>query len=108
MNHPNLPTFSAPGGRFGNEIEVHMNRNLPDGQVILYGSRYLWIGTHPLPPREQRRRANRLYVRELMADVLAQLGHPVNIFPTGQEILRAIRDQGENPYDTLRRVNRQW
>lgn len=95
FHHPNLPEFLLPPVRFGNEIEVHTNPNLKDGSVILYGSRYLWIGTRPLTLMEECGREARMIVRRGMADVLAWLGHEVEIEPTGRQILDRLRREGD-------------
>lgn len=103
MNYPNLPYGTLGGGRFGNEIEIHTNRNLKDGTALLYGSRYLWIGTRPLTLMEEVGREARMIVRHGMADILTWLGQPINTEPTSQEIFAALRQH--SAYDVLAVVN---
>jgi hypothetical protein len=102
------PEFEVGGGRFGMGIEVHTQPRLRDGSVLLYGSRYLWIGTDPGDEVQQAGRAARMQVRREYAEILEWLGEPVDVdicHPTGADLLRYLRQGNWTPMDALSVVN---
>lgn len=97
MNYPNLPDAVYPiASRFGpRDIEVMTQPHLKDGTVLLYGMRYLWIGTCPLSLMEEVGREARLIVRDGLRDVMDWCGMKYDDEPGGYEILRRIRAAGD-------------
>lgn len=98
-HYTSLYNWSRPG-RFGSpfQSQLHLTEYVSDGRMYWIGTQVCLLGTAYDVKDDARR-----IVRRGLKDILDWLGEPLDVIPTHQEVLAALRAGDTEAFDNYRR-----